>query len=176
MAPARAVCKNEPRLQMWPLTEAEAAEAADAAESSRRFKHQLRLRHHRTQLAGFVGDRRLPHHGRAATVQRHAGACDRGAFARTGYEFGAGIGGGGALACGQIHHRAHRTQRVGKRHVRTAMQNAAAGAQVCSHHHCGDDTVWREFGDLNAHESGKHRFQQFLNGGEVVHGGLSLRC
>ena len=72
-------------------------------------------------------------------------------------------GAGGAFAVDQVENRADRTQVVGKSHVGTAMQDAAAGAQVGSHQHLRDHPVGRDRDQAYPHQPGKQGLQHLLH-------------
>ena len=55
------------------------------------------------------------------------------------------------------------------------MEDAAGRAQVGADRHLGDDAVGGQLGDANAHQAGKERLDERLDGGDVVHGGGDAR-
>ena len=144
------------------------ASADDGAGSQ--IQDELGLGDHRAKLALGRPDRRLPHHRRAAAMQRNALAHHRRVHFRCADEFGAGVGRGRALAPRHVHHGADGAQRVGESHAGPAVQDVAGGAEVRPDHHFTDDAFGRELDDANTHQAGKERVQPLLDGFDRVHG------
>jgi len=60
--------------------------------------------------------------------------------------------------------------RVGESHVRTPVQDAAAGAQVRPHRQARDHALGRGLVELHAHQAGEQGIDAFLQRGQVGHG------
>ena len=65
--------------------------------------------------------------------------------------------------------RSDRAQRVGEGHVGAAVKDAAGRAQIGTDLHLGDDPIGCQRADAHAHQAGKERIEQRLDGSEIGH-------
>ena len=95
--------------------------------------HQLALSDHGGEPPVAAPDPRLPHHQPPAFVMRRASGFRHIAHRDRGQKIGLALNRRRRCALGQIENGRHRTDGVGQRHDRPAVQNVRDGAKLFAH-------------------------------------------
>jgi hypothetical protein len=88
-------------------------------------------------------------------MKRYTLTGNHGVDLRASHELRTRVSRGRSLCWRQIQNRANGTERVSEGHVRSAVKDAAGGAEIVANVHFSQDSIGGKFEEPNAHQSGK---------------------